>query len=105
MNYRRTLGHGNTLQETEKYGFLPGTEGTPLDMRKKGNPVVASSLSLSAFGPSLNPTTHLPQDTRLPAQPYYWAVTTSLSATCSPAITSYRQYSGWNTVSEAPSLH
>ena len=97
----RILGRGNTLQETEKYGFLPGTEGTLLDMREKGNPVVGPSLSLSAYGKSLNLTTHLPQDTHLPAQPSHWAVPISLS----PAITSYRQRTGWNTVSEGPSLH
>lgn len=63
----RTVGHGNTLQETEKCGFLPVTEETLLDTREKGNPVVGSSLYLSAYGKTLNPTTHLPQDTHLPA--------------------------------------
>lgn len=101
----RTFSCGSTLQETEKYGFLPGTGGTLLDMREEGNPVIGSPLSLSAYGKSLNPATHLLQNTHLPAQPSHWGVPTSLSATCSPAITSYRQYTGWNMVSECLSFH
>lgn len=84
------LAARNTLQEAENYGFLPVTEGPLLGMREEENPVVGSLLSLSVYGKSLNPATHLPQNTHLLSQPSHWSIPTVISAACSPAVTSYR---------------
>lgn len=93
------------LSKRQRYmTFFPGTEGTLPDMMENKNPVVWSPLTLWAQGKSVNPTTHLPQDTHLPLGCSTFTLCYQLS--CHYMLhCHYSQYPGWKLVSQALSLH
>lgn len=100
----RTLVMATLSKRQRCTTFFPGAAGTLIDMTEKRNPVIQTSLTLWAQGKSINPTTHLPQDTHLPLHCTTFRLCYLLSCHCKLHC-HYRQYSGWKLVSQSLSLH